>query len=312
MDESETTEALRMLMPELAGQMAEAARYLVAHPKDIAVCSMRELARRAEVPPVTLVRLAQRLGLSGYSGLRRRYVETILRGGQHADHATTRNAESARAIVAAARAGTGLLAFAEAFFAAEHEVLRRALAGLNERSLGLAAELLATAPRVFVVARRTPFPAAFTLVYALRKARRGVMLLDDAGGAPEAALEDATAGDVLVAISFAPFSRVTDALARRAAASGTRIIAISDTTAAPLRELAGELFFVAPTLSRAFPESAGGAVATANLLAALTVARLGDAAQRRIRENERHLVDSGEYLLAGRPSTRQVRRKRKA
>jgi DNA-binding MurR/RpiR family transcriptional regulator len=312
MDEAETTAALRMLMPELGGQMAEAARYLVAHPEDVAVYSMRELARRADVPPVTLVRLAQRLGLPGYSGLRRRYVETVLRGGQRADPAITRNVESARAIVAAARAGTGLLELAEAFFAAEHEVLRKALAGLNEQSLGSAAELLATAPRVFVVARRTPFPAAFTLAYALRKARQGVMLLDDAGGAPEAALEDAAAGDVLVAISFAPFSRITDAMARRAVATNARIIVISDTTAAPLRELAGDLLFVAPTLSRAFPESAGGAVAIANLLAALTVVKLGEAAQQRIRENEQRLVASGEYLLAHVPAKRQLQRAQKA
>ena len=66
---------------------------------------------------------------------------------------------------------------------------------------------------------------------------------------------------------------------------------------APLRDLAGDLFFVAPTMSRAFPESAGGALAVANLLAALTVAKLGENAQKRIRLNERRLVDAGEYLL---------------
>jgi DNA-binding MurR/RpiR family transcriptional regulator len=106
------------------------------------------------------------------------------------------------------------------------------------------------------------------------------MLLDDAGGAPEDALEDAVPGDAFVAITFAPFSRLTDWLARRAAAAGAKVIAISETTAAPMQEVAGDLFFVAPTLSCAFPESAGAALAVANLLAALTVAKLGEAAHQ--------------------------------
>ncbi|WP_301587647.1 MurR/RpiR family transcriptional regulator [Sabulicella glaciei] len=284
--------------------MAEAARYLLAHPQDVAVHSMRTLARRAEVPPVTLVRLAQRLGLPGYNDLRQTFVERVLRHGAAAQVAVTRNEQSARAIAAAAQAGTGALAFAESFLAAEHDVLRRAFAGLTEAALDQAATVLAGAPRVFVAARRTSFPAAFTLAYALRKARPGVVLLDDAGGAPEGPLEDAQAGDAFVAFTFAPFSRVTDTLARRAATAGGRLIVVTDIDAAPLRELAGDLFFVAPTLSRAFPESALGALTLANLLAALAVAKLGGEAQKRIRLNERRLVDAGEYLLAGRPTRR--------
>ena len=301
MNEAETFKALRGLLAELTGPMAEAARYLLAHPEDVAVHSMRSLARRAEVPPVTLVRLAQRLGLPGYGELRQGFVERVLRNSAAAQMAATRNAESARAIAAAADAGTGALAFADGFFAAEHDLLRRAFAGLSETTLDRAATTLAMAPRVFVAARRTPFSAAFTLAYALRKARPGVVLLDDAGGAPEGALDDTVAGDVLVAFTFAPFSRITDALARRASGAGAQIIVVSDIDEAPLRDLAGDLFFLAPTLSRAFPESAGGALALANLLAALTVSKLGESAQQRIRMNERRLVETGEYLLAAGP-----------
>ncbi len=297
MNEAETFKALRGMLVELTGPMAQAARYLLAHPEDVAVHSMRAVARRADVPPVTLVRLAQRLSLPGYNELRKGFVDRVLRNASAAQVAATRNVDSARAIAAAVGAGTGALAFAQSFFAAEHDVLRRAFVGLTETTLDRSTTVLATAPRVFVAARRTPFSAAFTLAYALRKARPGVCLLDDAGGAPEAALEDAAPEDAFVAFTFAPFSRVTDALARRANDAGARIIVVSDIDEAPLRDLAGDLFFVAPTMSRAFPESAGGALAVANLLAALTVAKLGENAQKRIRLNERRLVDAVEYLL---------------
>jgi DNA-binding MurR/RpiR family transcriptional regulator len=116
---------------------------------------------------------------------------------------------------------------------------------------------------------------------------------------------DATADDVFVAFSFTPFSRTTDQLARRAVAAGAKLIAVSDSVGSPLRKLADPLLFIAPSLSRAFPETAGGASALANLLAALTVAQLGEKGQKRIKANEEYLTRSGEYIGTGRPSARK-------
>lgn len=302
METDDTAAALTALLPDLGTQMAGAARHILAQPQDVAVFSMRELARRAGVPPVTLVRLAQRLGLPGYAALRRRYVDGV-REGRVFGAAATRNAEAARGIADAIARGSGAKGFAAEFFAAEHAILGSAEASLDAAALEEAAGLLAGARRVFVLARRTPFPAAFALAYALRKARPDVLLLDDIAGAPEAALEDAERGDVLVAVTFAPYSRTTLGLARQAAEAGLRIIGLTDAHAAPIGRLAGRLLFAAPTASRAFPESALGTLALANLLVAMTVARLGAPAQRRIRANERRIVNSGEYLEAG-PSRR--------
>src|SRR5690606_11135481 len=231
-------ERLRAGLPELGGQLALAGQYLTQYPQDVAVCSMREIARRAAVPPVTLVRLAQRLGLSGWRELREHYVDGVLAHSATGASAATRNIESARAIVAATRASAGLLDFAQAFLAAEQELLRVAFAELNKAALGEAVSLLAEADRVFVVGRRTPFPAAFALAYALRKARPGVVLLDDAGGVPESEFEDVGPQDVLIAVTFAPFSRVTWTIAELDASSGARIVAISDIASAPVLSLA--------------------------------------------------------------------------
>ncbi|RVT91483.1 MurR/RpiR family transcriptional regulator [Rhodovarius crocodyli] len=297
MESDQTAAAIAALLPELGTQMAAAARHVLAHPEDVAVFSMRELARRAGVPPVTMVRLAQRLGLAGYAELRRHYVNGV-RAGRLLGPAANRNADAARGIAAAAARSTGALGFAAEFFAAEQEILHRSLAGLNEAALQQAATLLAQARRVQVVGRRTTYPAAFALAYALRKARPDVSLADDTAGAPETFLEDMAPGDVVVAISFAPYSRLTQSLADAAAQAGARVIGIGDAPTAPLAKLAGALFFVAPTTSRAFPESAVGALAMGNLLVALTVATLGAPAQQRIRANERRIVAAGEYLQA--------------
>lgn len=294
-------ELLGGLLPELSGPIAQAARHMLAFPEDVAVFSMRELARRIAVPPATLVRLARRLGFPGYDALRRRYVDSVRRGSAEPDItglAAARNRDSARAVAAAAQSGD-LAAFAQSFFAAEQEVLRQTLASLSAPALEEAVALLAGARRVQVLGRRTAFVAAFALAYTLQKGRPDVALISDLAGAPEALLEDAGTGDVLVVITSAPFSRLGLSLAEQAAAAGARIIAIAEAPIPPLRKLAGRLVFLASSRGGAFPESVGGALALANLLAALVIARLGEPAQRRIAANERRIVARQEYLLAG-------------
>src|SRR5258708_24629722 len=47
------------------------------HPADVALLSLREQARRAGIAPATLTRLAQRLGLRGYDGVRKLYADAV-------------------------------------------------------------------------------------------------------------------------------------------------------------------------------------------------------------------------------------------
>ena len=54
------------LLEALPAQQRLAAKPLLDHPDDVALLSMRELARRAGVPPATMTRLAQRLGFEGF------------------------------------------------------------------------------------------------------------------------------------------------------------------------------------------------------------------------------------------------------
>ena len=58
-------------------RLQAAARFVLDQPQDVALLTMREQARRAGVPPATMTRLAQRLGLSGYEELRGSYAAAI-------------------------------------------------------------------------------------------------------------------------------------------------------------------------------------------------------------------------------------------
>lgn len=297
-------EEIKEICVDLSGQSVDAAHYLINNPDEAAFHSMREIARRANVPPVSLVRLAQRMGLPGYGELRQRFIDTMRDRQQRDRLSTTRNEQTAQVLIHKMGEGARLDDVIESFFAAELDVVRRARAHLSEDKVTKAVGFLAKAPKVFVCGRRTTFTPAYTLAYALRKARPNVILLDTPGGAPEGLLDDLSPGDAFVAVTFAPFNRVVHKLTEKAAQSGARIISITDSFAAPVSELEG-LHFVAQTSGQAFPESTLGAIAIANLLAALTIGRLGEPAQTRIRENERFLHGSGEYLLSGKAIKRR-------
>lgn len=67
-------------MDRLSPQLRRAARFLKRHPDLVAMHSLRDLAKRAEVGPATFVRLAQALRFSGYPELRREILRRILPG----------------------------------------------------------------------------------------------------------------------------------------------------------------------------------------------------------------------------------------
>ncbi|KQP12387.1 MurR/RpiR family transcriptional regulator [Pseudorhodoferax sp. Leaf265] len=299
-------EDIRGICFELTGQAIEAANYLINNPEEVAFSSMREIARRANVPPVSFVRLAQRLGLTGYSELKERFIKSMQGPHPRLLSDGTRNVESARALMKGSRAASGANdSFIQEFFQAETGVLQETHNHLTIGQATEAAALLATAKRVFVCAKRTAFPAAFMMRHLLAKARPDVVLMDGVGGAPESALEDITAHDVLVCFTFSPFNRTVHSFAEHASASGAKVVAVTDSFSAPIGEFAKNLHFTVASSSRTFLESGVGAIAIAQLLCALSINKLGYKAQERIQRNESFLMQSGEYLSAGRRGTRR-------
>src|SRR5690606_25136772 len=75
-------------------QLQAAARYVLDHPKDVALMSMREQAHHAGVSHSTMMRLARWLGLDGYEDMRALYAEALRNSGTAtAGHAAQREGE---------------------------------------------------------------------------------------------------------------------------------------------------------------------------------------------------------------------------
>ncbi|MFV0476003.1 MAG: MurR/RpiR family transcriptional regulator [Pikeienuella sp.] len=270
-------------MPDLPRRIAEGARYLVDHPDEVVIHSMRDLAGKAGVSAATLVRLAHGLGYENWSDLR----------DVHADHmrsAPRAYAEKAWALTSR-EAGGGLLT----------ESLRAQLSNLThlavanaEAALTESARILAGARRVHVAAFMSCRGPGHTFVYLCRMLRNDVILL---GGEATSIFADLAAlgpEDAVLSINFHPYAREMEQVAGAVENAGAALICLSDSRATPLTRLADQTLLF-PTESPSFFPSITAAHALVEALIMALLSELGDVASERIARVEQALYANGTY-----------------
>lgn len=67
---NKTITRLKEEIPELSPRLQVAAKYIVDHPADFGLDSIRDTARKADVSTYTLVRISERLGFDSYEDMR--------------------------------------------------------------------------------------------------------------------------------------------------------------------------------------------------------------------------------------------------
>ncbi|QEI06639.1 MurR/RpiR family transcriptional regulator [Pigmentiphaga aceris] len=266
----------------LSPKLQVAARFAVDHPNEVVIASMRALAERAGAQPATLVRLAQQLGYAGWPELKSAFADDLGLNGE-------RYGERARNLAARSQS-TDLLG--EMFIAQQRNLA--STEALCTGALRDAARLLAGARAVHVAGFRASFPIAYSLVYGYRLFRNSVHLIDGQGGL-EMQMRPIEQGDVVVAISFAPYSSECMDVIKAARNAGASILAMTDSNASPLA-LAANATLLFSIDSPSFFPSVAAAVAVTEALLELLVANGGDQVAARIGNAEKRLLESGAYL----------------
>jgi DNA-binding MurR/RpiR family transcriptional regulator len=112
----------------------------------------------------------------------------------------------------------------------------------DEAALSRAVDLLAAAETVHVVGLRRAFPVATYLAYVFEKMSVPAMLHDGVGKLDHRfALRK---GDAMLAITFAPYSEETLALAQDATARGLPVVALTDRLSSPLARVSDAVLTV--------------------------------------------------------------------
>ena len=219
----EFRDRLSAQLDDLPKRLRQCAEHIAAHTDRIAVSTVAELAAGAEVPPSALMRFCQIMGFSGFSEMQKLFRDAYAPGWP--DYSTRlRNLRDQ---------GRGSPAALLAEFVEAGRMSLEVLAtSVDEAALNRAVEVLAGAGTVHVVGLRRAFPVASYLAYVFEKMQVPAMLHDGVGKLDHRfALR---AGDALLAITFAPYSEETIALAQDARDRGLPVVALTDRMTSPL------------------------------------------------------------------------------
>lgn len=284
MERGPLTDQIVNAFETLGPQLQAAARFVLEQPNDVALLSMREQARRAGVQPHSMTRLAQRLGLSGYDGVRALYASAVRDGalgfsGKAGAQVEVQKAKGERAFAAEiATAIQGQIAQLQ-----QPQVLDRIVA---------AVDILAAAERIYCLGLRSCHPVAAQFSYVMSFLGERAVRLDATAGTGLDPIRSAGSGDVLLAVSVAPYTRATIEAARYAHDRGVPIVAVTDSLVSPLAVIARETILVS-TDSPSFFHSVAPALVVGEILAALVAGRGGEASLAAIERSEAQLTAFG-------------------
>ena len=280
----------------LSNALQRAARWAVDHPAEVCFLSLREQARRADVVPPTMTRLAKALGFASFRDFQDNFRNHVAWGSADFAARAKRMQRRARANAPAVEGLADLQA-----------ANLDSLAALNpQERIRRTAELLVHARAVGFLGFRSCHSVALHAHYLYAMLiGRGALLQDSYG----TLLESVAAlgpGAALVAIGLAPYSRQTVEAVAQAREQGASIVAVTDSEISPLARGSTERLLFEPA-SSSFFHSITAAHALVERLMAEVATLGGRAVVARLRAREALLRDAAAYWQRGAPPTGDAR-----
>ncbi|NIY77419.1 MurR/RpiR family transcriptional regulator [Thalassospira sp. HF15] len=273
---------------KLSPQMQKAARYILDHPSDVALRSMRAVARSANVPPSTVTRLMSAIGVETWQEFRDHYQNRLL--DQPASYA--QRARETQRTENDANRDEHLL---ESICRTEIDNLSAAFTPEMVSSMIETCEAIENARQVFIVGRGAAYPAAFQFAYAYRLFCDNGVLVDGHSGTFGDELRGIGRRDLLIALGAKPYIRDTVRAVEFARSQHCPVIAVTDSDVSPIATDALCKLVVRDT-SQSFFQSFTASLSMMQALVALLVARGGHKALQRIAAAEEQLARFDTYL----------------
>ena len=229
----EFRERLAAISEGLPRRLRQCADHIAANIDRIAVSTVAELAAGADVPPSALMRFCQILGYSGFSEMQKLFRDAYSPG--FPDYSTRlQNLKQGGAGTPSALLGE--------FIEAGRLSLEALAKSADEAALAQAVALLSAADTIHIIGLRRAFPVASYLAYVFDKMAVPAMLHEGTGKLDHRhALRP---GDAVLAITFAPYSEETIALAQDARARGLAVVALTDRITSPLARVGDAILTV--------------------------------------------------------------------
>jgi len=218
----------------LSKQLKAIGRHVERHRDHLGLEGIQDVAAECAVQPSAVVRFAKHFGFSGFAEMQR-----LFRAGLVRQIAPGRNYQARiREVIAAGARSLSSVDIAREFLGGSIAGMQELQNSVHAPTLKKAVDLLAKADAIWIAGARRSFPVAAYLDYALQHTDKRIGLLSALGSMQDGAVRSVRRGDVLIAISFAPYAPETLAVARAAVRRGATLLAITDSRMGDLARLA--------------------------------------------------------------------------
>ncbi len=267
---SKVISMLKEALPELSPRLRIVAKYIVDNSSDFGLDPIRETARKANVSTYTLVRMAEKLGFDGYDELREPF--------RHALVSTATVSEQPDWVATMQEQGVFGQRQAEAAVNTM-AIVQRSFERQTPSQMERVVTMLLEANSIYLTAVRASYSLAYYLHYVGRMALPSLQLVPRHMNSAIDELNNAAPGDVMIAITFSPYSRETIEACKFALGRGVKLIVLSDSDVVST-EFSADETLVASTVSTHHFACFSGAMAMIESLLALLVERAGPQRRR--------------------------------
>lgn len=283
-----TISALKEALPELSPRLRIVAKYIVDHPSDFGLDPIRETARKCGVSTYTLVRMARRMGFGGYEELREPFRQSLVLSNVLVERPGWLEELRERGPLGRVQADAALNSMA---------IVQRSLHQQSPAQMERVAAMLLEARHVYLTAVRASYALAYYFHYVGRMALPSLQLIPRHMNSAIDELNYASDQDVMIAITFTPYSRETIEACKFARAKGVKLIMLSDSDVIS-PEFSADETLIASVLSTHHFGCYSGASAIIETLLALLVEQGGSDAVRRIKSYEDLRINNNAYWIA--------------
>ncbi len=211
----------------LSRRLKEVGEYVDGNPQSMALDTAAEIAKKAGVHPSTLVRFANHFGFSGFTELQKLFKDDIQRN--YSDYGQ-RIQRQQRSRGEGAVSPSQLL---DEFTRANRLSLNKLSDGIDPQQLDLAVGLLDRSPSIHVCGVGRAFPVSMYFAYALGHMQVQCHAINGLGMMQDAQANCIARNDVLIAITFSPYSEITQSIINTAFDRGAKVMLIAGEESCP-------------------------------------------------------------------------------
>lgn len=229
--------------------------YLISNINDVAFFTADKIAEKVNSTPSSVIRFAKRIGYRGYPELQEDLQNLII------DKISVVEELETNKKFDSSKAETTIKLSLKKDFSNLNNLIKE----INENSIKKFVNIIISSQKKYIIANRSALSLGHFFFFQLKKMVSGVFLLSNFDDGIFDMLRELNSEDVILAISFPRFTKLTINFAQYAKKGGAKLISITDKKTSPLHKISDICLFC-PYESSAFFNSNVAAMALINAI----------------------------------------------